>query len=279
MTKPFDFSRAAFAGIVTSACSLSGIASNLVEAGDPRFRYHPHAYTLAARTSLNQQLNQQVDEGRLLSQTIWNYHFHEESDVLRPAGRQLLESLARRYPQGYPQIYIQSANDIRLRDDKIDDYFAQRRELDAERLKAVTAYLRLCLPDQLVAVQFHNRPAVWIGSDEVIRGQAQLRASTSGLLPPSVTASSFSFGAGGGGGMGDFGGGPMGGPGGQPAPILSGGSEGPGFAPDIPTGMSSPSAGPQPGPSPGPGPGSSPFSSDAPPPSMSLNLRTWRPRY
>ena len=205
----------------------------------------------AARSALIQSLDRQANEGRVLSQTLWNHHFYEESDKLRPSGQLQLERLARKFPHGCPEIFIQSAQDVALENEKYDEYFKARKELDEQRLQAVNNYLQRRLPGQAVAIQLHDRPPVGISAEEVIRGQAQLRATTSGLLPPSITQSSFYFGAGGGGGGGpslDMGG--PGGPGGLPPSILSGSSGG--FASDVQTQQPPPSSGGQQPPSPPP---------------------------
>lgn len=246
-------------GITSAACGLFLLASNPLLAKDPCYKYSPRVYSNAAKSSLDRSLDRQVAEGRVLSQTLWNHHFYEDSSILRPTGRQFLERLVRKYPNGFPEVYLQSAQDVLLDTEngedyvldegRFDEYFAKRKELDAERIQAVNSYIQRSRPGQAVVVQIHNRPTVGISSQEVIRAQAVLRGSTTGFLPASITTSSFYFGDAGGGPGG--GGGPSmdmggpGGPGGLPPSILSGGSgipDAPDFGSDIPMSPQSPTS-------------------------------------
>ena len=260
-------------GLKTTACGLACLAAGSAFAKDPRCVYRPGDYTRSARYSINRQLEVQTLEARVLTHTLWNYHFQEDSDELRASGRAQLDRLARRFPHGIPEVFVQSAHDFRLEEDTLDNYFARRKQLNTLRTQTVSDYLQRVAAGQTVAIQIHDRPTVGMSGAETRAAYASMvDKAPSGLLPVGITASRFEFGAGGGGGGGgggfDFGVGGMGSPGsmgGSPFSPPGGGGgfefEPPPFSSDIPpgdspggfpSGPSGPPSGPPPGPPPGP---------------------------
>jgi hypothetical protein len=83
---------------------------------------------------------QQVVNGHVLNQTIWNYYFEFGTDTLSPAGIEKLTSIARVRPGPDPKLYIQTARDIPASVDplKIPDV---RADLDAKRAVSIQKYL------------------------------------------------------------------------------------------------------------------------------------------
>lgn len=254
--------------LATTACGLACFAADAVFAKDPCLIYRPREYGRDARYSMTRALDLQAAEARVLSQTVWNHHFEQNSEELRAAGRSHLDRLVRRYPYGNFELSLQSAHDFRFTEGDHDAYFTHRRELDALRMKTVTDYLQRVIPGHPVAIQIHDRPPVGISGAESLRAYSQMVSKANVNIPDDSNGLQSMFGQGlngggyggggfSGGGMGDsgFGGGGGLGGGGMMSPP-SGGSgpsnfQPPSFGPDTPTG---PGGG---GPS-GPPPGANP---------------------
>ncbi len=231
--------------LTTTACGLACFAADAAFAKDPRLVYRPREFTRSAHYSMNRALELQAAEARVLSQTVWNHHFEQDSSELRAAGRAHLDRLVRRYPFGSFEVSIQSAHDFQFTDDDHEAYFVHRRELDALRTKTVTDYLQRILPGNPVAIQIHDRPPVGIGGKEALRAYGQMVDQANVTIPDDSSGGRFNFGYGeasgggfGGGGMGGGGpsiggpggGGPsIGGPGGGGPSIGGPGGGGPGF--------------------------------------------------
>jgi hypothetical protein len=64
----------------------------------------------------------QVHNGRILDQTIWNYHFESGSDKLTPGGMDKLDQLVRRRPEPDPRVFLATARDLIYNADKPDEY-------------------------------------------------------------------------------------------------------------------------------------------------------------
>ncbi len=233
-------------GLTNTACGLACLAASTAFAKDPRCIYSPGEYTRSARYSINRALEAQSLEARVLSHTLWNYHFHEDSAELRASGRAQLDRLVRRFPFGGPEVFVQSAHDFRPEEDNLETYFAHRKELNALRAQAVSDYLQRVLVGQTVAIQIHDRPPVGMSGDETRTAyRSMIDKAPSGLLPVGITASRFEFGAGGGGGGFDFGTGGFNSPGSMGgSPFSTPGGTGnldfnlPPFSSDIPSGGS-----------------------------------------
>src|SRR5262245_50452057 len=82
----------------------------------------PYHYNQIARHSVIDAFNAQANNGHVLDQTIWNWHFESEVDMqtgerrptarLHPAGMTHLMYLIRRTPAPDFNIYLQTAQDI-----------------------------------------------------------------------------------------------------------------------------------------------------------------------
>ena len=98
---------------VSTVCALSGIAAlGCYTWGDVVDPCYPQRYEFAARQEVKQAFSPQVQNGHILDQTVWNYHFEPGTATLTPAGLEHLAYLARRRPCPDPTIYLQVAQDI-----------------------------------------------------------------------------------------------------------------------------------------------------------------------
>ena len=223
-----------------SVCTVCGVAclAGCATDCDHHPKYTPHEYTQAAKHSVNRDFEMQANNGQVLDQTIWNHHFYEDSEELRPAGRAFLDRIANCYPMRCSGVFLQSAHDITFKPDNVENYFARRQELNALRVKSVTEYLQHAAPGNTMALQIHDKPPVGLPSDEAGRSYILMaRNAPQGLLSPDITTSRFSISGDGGGG----GGGNIGAAGGGALPqALSGalpsGSGAPDFSGDVQTG-------------------------------------------
>ena len=69
-------------------------------------------YSYQARQSEMQIFAAQVNNGHVLDQTVYAYHFEPGSDRLTKGGQEHLAYLARRRPQPDPKVYLQTAQDV-----------------------------------------------------------------------------------------------------------------------------------------------------------------------
>jgi hypothetical protein len=111
---------------------------------------YPERYEYMARKEVHEALAPQVNNGHVLDQTIWNYHFEPGTDRLTPGGLEQLAYLARRRPQPDPVVYLQTAQDVAYDPASPDRMVQARTDLDDKRAAAIKAFL---------TAQTANRPA------------------------------------------------------------------------------------------------------------------------
>jgi hypothetical protein len=102
---------------------------------------YPQRYEYAARQEVHAAYAPQVQNGHVLDQTVWNYHFDPGTDRLNPAGLEHLAYLARRRPQPDPMVYLQTAQDLSYDPANPDRYDQGRADLDSRRIAAIQKYL------------------------------------------------------------------------------------------------------------------------------------------
>jgi hypothetical protein len=137
-----------FGGVGSAGCAGTGTAGARGEghgpigdcwrnAVDPCY---PERYASAARGAVVAPFAQQVQNGTVLNQTVFNYHFVFNSDELTPGGQEKLISLARTRPAPDPKLFIQSARDLPATTDpaRLADV---RADLDARRAATVQKFL------------------------------------------------------------------------------------------------------------------------------------------
>jgi hypothetical protein len=132
-------------GIITRAVGLCVCATAFAGSGcyyrdvvDPCW---PERYTYLARQEVNASLAPQVQNGHVLDQTVWNYHFEIGSDRLTAGGLEHVAYLARRRPCPDPVVYIQTAEDLLYDVANAEKLKESRQELDAKRVVAVQKFL------------------------------------------------------------------------------------------------------------------------------------------
>ena len=118
---------------------------------------YPERYEYAARQEVKAALTPQVQNGHVLDQTVWNYHFDidvngQPTSRLNAAGLAHLARLARTRPQPDPVVYLQTAQDLGYDPDAPDRLTEARNKMDAERTVAVQKFLN---------AQTSNRPMVF----------------------------------------------------------------------------------------------------------------------
>ena len=80
----------------------------------------PDRYNAEARRSVRETFGAQAHNGHVLDQTVWNFHFEVDprtgvtTDKLNAAGMEHLKYLARRLPTPDPNLYLQTAQDVRI---------------------------------------------------------------------------------------------------------------------------------------------------------------------
>lgn len=128
---------------------------------------YPERYNHAARQAVIYPFAQQVHNGHVLNQTIWNYHFETGTDKLLPGGMEKLDSLARTRPAPDPKLYIQAAVDLSPTPANVDKINDLRAELDTKRAAAIQKYLATVPAVAPVAyeVYVHNAPTPGINGD------------------------------------------------------------------------------------------------------------------
>lgn len=106
---------------------------------------YPQRYEYAARQAVLAPFAQQVHNGHVLNQTIWNYYFEADpvtklpTDKLSAAGMEKLDSIARTRPGPDTRLYIQTARDLPPGDPaKMAD---ARNDLDTKRAAAIQKYM------------------------------------------------------------------------------------------------------------------------------------------
>jgi hypothetical protein len=113
----------------------------------------PQRYNYMARREVNEAFAPQVQNGHVLDQTIWNYHFEAGADKLTAGGLDHLAYLARRRPHPDCIVYLQTAQDV-VYDPAAPEKLAEvRQELDAKRIAAVQRFLNAQAAGRGVAFQ------------------------------------------------------------------------------------------------------------------------------
>ena len=102
---------------------------------------YPERYNHMARLEVVAPFAQQVHNGHVMNQTVYNWYFEAGSDKLTPAGVEKLDSLARVRPVPDAKIYIQTARDIVVTAENTGKIADLRANLDAKRGAAIQKYM------------------------------------------------------------------------------------------------------------------------------------------
>src|SRR5262249_47954704 len=128
-----------FAGAVLAG-GLSAVGCNeRCDAIDPCY---PERYVATARQEVISGFAPQVQNGHILDQTVWNYHFEPGKDELNNTGRDHLASLVRRRPPPAGRFLLAPARDVAYDPANPDRLGEARRDLDERRATAIQKYLQ-----------------------------------------------------------------------------------------------------------------------------------------
>ncbi len=133
-------------GIIAKSFAGAALASSLAATGctpqgkciDPCY---PERYVSTARSEVTSAFAPQVQNGHILDQTVWNYHFEAGKDERNNGGRDHLDGLVRRRPHPDARVYLATARDLSYDPANPDRYSEGRRDLDEKRVIAVQKYL------------------------------------------------------------------------------------------------------------------------------------------
>lgn len=146
----------------------------------------PERYNAMARSSVNHAFAGQVNNGHVLDQTVWNYHFEPGTHKLNPYGMQHLAYLARRRPHPDPKIYLQTAQDVPYDPAAPEKFVDRRNELDQLRSQAVLKYLQAQTANRPVHfdITVHDPSEVGMGSVPAQTTLTTRDAGFKGLITP-----------------------------------------------------------------------------------------------
>ena len=101
----------------------------------------PERYNMEARAEVLAPFAQQVNNGSVLNQTIWNWYFETGSDKLTPAGQKKLDSIAQTRPSPDTRLYLQATRDVPVTNENMDKVGAERESLTAKRAASIQKYM------------------------------------------------------------------------------------------------------------------------------------------
>ncbi len=101
----------------------------------------PDRYNYMAQKEVKAAFAPQVNNGKVLDQTIWNYHFETGTDKLTAGGLEHLAYIARRRPHPDTCLFLQTAQDIAYDPNAPDKLAETRQELDLKRIQAIQKFL------------------------------------------------------------------------------------------------------------------------------------------
>jgi len=121
-------------------CALSGLVGcyGTGELIDPCW---PVRYNYMAKKELQAAIAPQVNNGKVLDQTVWNYHFETGTDRLTAGALEHLAYIARRRPNPDTCLFLQTAQDIAYDPSAPDKMAETRQELDGKRVQAIQKFL------------------------------------------------------------------------------------------------------------------------------------------
>src|SRR5262245_6174664 len=152
-------------GLITrtlAAASLAGClaASGCMHMQDHGFRdgglidrCYPERYNVTARRESVDAFAPQVQNGHILDQTIWNYHFEKGTDKLNGMGISKLQYLTRRRPQPDPNVFLATSTDVTYDPDHPEAMPELRREMDTKRIASIQRYLQSQMAGRAMAFE------------------------------------------------------------------------------------------------------------------------------
>jgi len=98
-------------------------------------------YNSTARREVMDAFAPQVQNGHVLDQTVFNYHFDKGTDKLNAMGIQKLHELTQRRPYPDTTIFLATSNDFDYSPDHPETMVEGRRDMDQKRVAAIQRYL------------------------------------------------------------------------------------------------------------------------------------------
>jgi hypothetical protein len=165
--------------VVIGGCDLEECYRDLV---DPCW---PERYNAQARQEVQESFMPQVENGHVLDQTIWNYHFEAGKDTLTPAGLLRLAYLARRRPAPDPHVFLQTAYDVPYDPAAPDKYVNARNDLDGRRIQSMMKYLNAEVAGRpmVFTVTVHDPAEVGMAATPMGRSVFLMYEGVKGILP------------------------------------------------------------------------------------------------
>ena len=104
--------------------------------------YYPKRYSVQARNGVRNSVAPQVKNGEILDQTVWNYHFLDDTADLHPMGAEHLKRLARKRPAPCSVIFLQTAQlNTAQGDAELKDLGHKRKQLDQKRSEKILDFM------------------------------------------------------------------------------------------------------------------------------------------
>lgn len=131
-----------------AACLVAGVAGLVGCAGyrdvvDPCY---PERYEFISHNIVCGVRKTQVNNGHILDQTVWNWHFEGGKGNLNAAGMDHLTYLVRRRPSPDSVIYLATAHDVRYDPAHPEKLAELRADLDGRRIDAIKKFLNAHAP-------------------------------------------------------------------------------------------------------------------------------------
>lgn len=172
------------AGIaLIGAVASSGCFGLYNEVVDPCW---PQRYSYVARREVCEAFAPQVHNGRILDQTMWNYHFEPGSDRLTAGGQANLVRLLRRRPAPDPIIYLATAEDVAYDPAHPDKLVEERNSLDNRRREAIEKFVSAQTAGRGVGIQVvvHDPAPVGLPATSTIGSFGGLQKEFTGKFSP-----------------------------------------------------------------------------------------------
>jgi uncharacterized membrane protein YgcG len=211
-------------GFMNKALAMAFVAGSLGSigcAGGEKYRNlvdpcRMERYSAVARQETIACFVPQVQNGRVLDQTMWNHYFEAGTDKLNPAGFAKLDQMVRRRPEPDSRVFIATARDLNYNPEKPEEYADARRELDGKRAAAIQKYLGAQTAGRPMNFDLLVHDPAEVGLSGVSARQALLSQRTNYAGSLGETGGGDTQYSIGGGGQGGQSGGGQSGQGGQP---------------------------------------------------------------
>jgi len=142
-------------------------------------------YAFQANQSVMQVFGAQVNNGHVLEQTVFTYHFEAGTDKLTKGGTEHLAFLARRRPMPDTCIYLQTAQDVNYDPAAPEQYTSSRAELDGKRVVAIQRFLNAETAGRAVVfeVAIHDAPTQGLPTQTIAIAVGRLYNNFQGAMP------------------------------------------------------------------------------------------------